>query len=176
MRKILMLAALVMLVLSIAGSATTPPGGTKELELFDPFACLIEKPDEDYVFDSVAETPGGNSSLGDCGMFWSNSLDWDLFANTNTCFTLTISKFKMTLAGIDYFLDSALDCVGGSREWWKSWFIWHDLDDGTRTEPLQVGVERNGFADRAGTYIATIEVLCEACVSNSSSPPEDQPE
>jgi len=173
MRKLLMLVTLALMVCQVVTFAIVDPQKvTKPLDIPVPYLCGIGMPTGDYTFDPAAYSPGGDSSgAAECGMLWSNTLPWLLYGNADSCFTLTISTFKMDLGGVTYELDSAFLCDAGNRQWWMSWNLWHAYDHGAKSEDLQVGVERLGYADRAGTYVALIEVTCWGCIPDPPSLP-----
>lgn len=164
--------ALMVLGLSALAWADTPlpQTVTKPLDIPVPYLCGIGMPTADYTFAPAAYSPGGDSSGGACGMFWSNVLAWDLYGNADSCFTLTITQFQLQGGGVTDVLDAAFLCNAGSRQWWTSWNLWHGMDAGHKTENLQVGVERKGYADRAGTYVALIEVACWGCIPDPPTP------
>jgi len=125
------------------------------------FHCDAELLNGDLGFDSDAQAPGANSSEGECGMFWSHEMYMTLHANANAIWSVQCTNFKHQENSL-WQLDSSLNesCVQQHAGWGMVWLLLQP-PYGTMVAPgLQIGVERKGYADHAGTYISTITITC----------------
>jgi len=125
------------------------------------FNCDAVPTNGDLDFESEAGAPDGDSSSGDCGMFWSHVLTMTIHANANACWYLHSTNFIHT-GNSAWTLKAYINKTNcaPNKDWAMNWSVW----SGEKQVLLQIGVERKGYADHAGTYISTITISCDECL------------
>ena len=128
-----------------------------------PFNCDAEYQSGDLDFDAAAQAPAADSSGGNCGMFWSNTMYMTLHANADACWTVQCTDFIHQVNSA-WTLTSSVNPAPGDCGQYVGWSLTWLITGGTASSPpLKIGVVRSGYADHAGTYISTITIACSEC-------------
>ena len=160
MKRILIFVAL--LVAGFSVIATAIPNVILNL----PFECVIGGTTGSLEFTAAQQLPSANSTGEVCDMFWSTPMTFTLHANASSCWLLETTAF-VHQGNPAWTIPASLNSA--TCEPWVAWFLWWPLDLGTTNRILEIGARRSGYGDRAGTYIADITIVCEACTQPPGS-------
>ena len=154
MKRILIFAGLML----VAVGAIAVPVPDVELEI--PFECVLGGSTGSLDFTAAQQLPGADSTGGICDMFWSTVMNFTLHANASSCWLVETTHF-VHQGNPAWTIPASLN--PSTCETWTAWFLWWPLDLGTTIRTLEIGARRSGYGDRAGTYIAEVTIVCEAC-------------
>ena len=176
MRRI-QVAALAGLLLLIAWSVYAEQA---DVDLTLTYHCYAVKknPTDVFTFPAAASLPASNSSGENCGVYWSDKMAFVVYANGEGCIDFTTNGFVYQIApGVPenpaiHILSAALDytscnAVYGVTWGWEGGGTGHppSMVGGKLELNIQIGVQRKGYADMAGTYVALINADCWSCIS-----------